>query len=222
MNLDAALGKMLSQVDDQVCWAIDEADRLFGRPYANDFFGLLRSWHNRRALDPGGPWSKLTLVLAYATEAHLFITDLNQSPFNVGVRLPLRDFSREEIAELATRYGITGGEAIEAAYRTTNGHPFLARRALAFLRQGGTSGELEESCTLPDGPFGDHLNGLLGSIMQDEEMVAEVRRMQIGELFSKPTTRYRLMAAGVLAMSADSKAEFRVPAYGPFLAAVLG
>ncbi|MCC7433540.1 MAG: AAA-like domain-containing protein [Methanoregulaceae archaeon] len=222
MNLDVVMGKLLEKTEGHVCWAIDEADRLFGRPYVNDFFGLLRSWHNRRALDPSGPWGKLTMALAYATEAHLFITDLNQSPFNVGVRLPLRDFSRTEVGELAARYGITTQEAIDAAYRTTHGHPFLTRRALAFLSQGGSAAELEATCTLPDGPFGDHLQGVLGVILQDAELVAEVKRMQAGEQFSKPTTRFRLMAAGILALSADARAEFRVPGYGPFLAAALG
>ncbi len=46
-------------------------------------FGLFRSWHNSRALDPTSPLNRLTLAIAYATEAHLFITDLNQSPFNL-------------------------------------------------------------------------------------------------------------------------------------------
>ncbi len=222
MNLDVVMGRLLELVDGHVCWAIDEADRLFGRSYANDFFGLLRSWHNRRALDPGGPWSKLTLMLAYATEAHLFITDLNQSPFNVGVRLPLRDFSRAEVGELAACYAITSREVVEAAYRTTNGHPFLTRRSLAFLSQGGTVAELEATCSLSDGPFGDHLQGVLGVILRDAELIAEVKKLQSGEPFSAPMTRYRLMAAGILAMSADAKAELRVSAYGPFLLSALG
>ncbi len=221
MNLDAVLGNLLAQVEGPVCWAIDEADRLFGRSYANDFFGLLRSWHNRRALDPGGPWSKLSLVLAYSAEAHLFITDINQSPFNVGVRLPIRDFTKEEVSELANRYGIAEAEAIDVAYRTTNGHPFLARRALAFLCQGKTASELEKTCALADGPFGDHLQGVLGSVLQDANLVEEIKRMQKGELFESPANRYRLMAAGILALRADSAADFRVPAYGPFLNSAL-
>lgn len=222
MNLDAVMGKLLEQVDGRVCWAIDEADRLFGRPYANDFYGLLRSWHNRRALEPAGPWGKLTLILAYATEAHLFITDLAQSPFNVGVRLPMRDFTRVEVRELAECYAITSDKAIEAAHATTSGHPFLTRRALAFLSQGGTAEDLEATSALPDGPFGDHLLGVLGAILPHADLLAEVRRMQAGEPFADPTTRYRLMAAGILAMSSEPRPKYRVPGYGPFLASALG
>jgi hypothetical protein len=64
---------------------------LFSHKYASDIFSLFRSWHNLRALDPYGPWCRLTIAIAYATEAHLFISDLNQSPFNVGTRLTLED-----------------------------------------------------------------------------------------------------------------------------------
>lgn len=221
MNMDEMVGRLLTQVDGHVCWSIDEADRLFGRPYASDFFGLLRSWHNRRALDPGGPWAKLTLVLTYATEAHLFISDLNQSPFNVGVLLPLRDFTKEQVRELAARCGVVDGESIDAAFGSTNGHPFLCRRALAFLDQGGSPADLTASAAMPDGPFGDHLQGVLGKILQDADLVGEVKRMLDGEPFANPTTRYRLMAAGVIDMRVGSKPEFRVPAYGPFLRSAL-
>src|SRR5205814_806452 len=80
-----------------VVWGLDEADRLFGCSFASEVFGLFRSWHNARALDPNGPWSKLTMAIAYATEAHLFITDINQSPFNVGTRVALSDFTVEQV-----------------------------------------------------------------------------------------------------------------------------
>ena len=50
----------------------------------------------------------------YATEVHLFIRDLNQSPFNVGTRVALEDFTRPQVARLAELVG---------------GHPCLTRRA---------------------------------------------------------------------------------------------
>lgn len=218
MNLDAVLGHLLAHNGGRVIWGIDEADRLFGRPYSNDFFGLLRSWHNRRALDPGGPWSKLTLVLSYAAEAHLFISDLNQSPFNVGIRLPLRDFSIEEVTDLASRYNIRSEREIEVVYRTTNGHPFLSRRAFAFLSQGRTCDDLEASCALPDGPFGDHLQIMLGTIHRDPELLSEIERILSGKAIQGPTSRARLIAAGILSNDSHAMA-FRVPAYSTYFRA---
>ena len=50
---------------------MDEVDKLFLAPFASDFFGLVRSWHNSRSTEPDGPWNKLTVVIAYATEPDL-------------------------------------------------------------------------------------------------------------------------------------------------------
>src|SRR5207244_2395389 len=105
VNLERFLRReVLGRIGAPVVWALDEVDRLFGHPFTTEVFGLFRSWHNARSLDPAGPWRQLTLAIAYATEAHLFITDLNQSPFNVGTRLTLEDFVLGEVAELNRRY----------------------------------------------------------------------------------------------------------------------
>ncbi|MGI8924418.1 MAG: AAA-like domain-containing protein [Fimbriimonadales bacterium] len=219
-NLDAMLGKLLERSGGRVCWGIDEADLLFDRPYTNDFFGLLRSWHNRRALDAGGPWSKLTLVLTYATEAHLFITDLNQSPFNVGVRLTLKDFSEEDLRTLQARYEPLRGKDVSTnVFEITHGHPYLSQCAFAFLSQGGSVEDLAAKAARQDGPFGSHLSRMLVSIAQSEETLAEVKRMLRGEPFEHPTTRYRLQSAGLISISKEGKAEFRVPVDEEFLRA---
>jgi Cdc6-like AAA superfamily ATPase len=76
---------------------MDEVDRVFTRPYQHDFFGLLRSWHDERARD--ALWEKLTLIPAYSTDPRQAIRDLNQSPFNVGYKIDLRDFSFDEVRD---------------------------------------------------------------------------------------------------------------------------
>jgi hypothetical protein len=88
----------LANSPPHLVWALDEIDRLFSCPFATEVFGLFRSWHDERAFEPEGPWAQLTLAIAYSTEAHLFITDVNQSPFNVGTRLALEDFTLAQIA----------------------------------------------------------------------------------------------------------------------------
>src|SRR6267378_6445398 len=97
--------EVLGKVSGNFVWGLDEVDRLFTCTFGSEVFGLFRSWHNERALDPQGPWSRLTLAIAYATEAHLFITDVNQSPFNVGTRLTLDDFDLKQLIDLNQRYG---------------------------------------------------------------------------------------------------------------------
>ncbi len=221
MNLDSMIGELLERTPGKVCWGIDEADALFSRAYAGDFYGLLRSWHNRRALDPTGPWSKLTLVLSYATEAHLFITDLNQSPFNVGLKVAVRDFTRSEVETLAARFEVVDRDDVLAVLDVANGHPFLTRRALAFLKQGSTPEELRSSAPLVDGPFGDHLHRILASVTYDPQILQEVKNVLAAQPISNPVNGYRLMSAGILATN-SSAGTFRVPVYEHYLRAALG
>ena len=76
------LDHILPSFDQPLILALDEVDRVFSVPYRNDFFSMLRNWHNSRR--PGAPWKELDLVLVTSTEPYQFITDLTQSPFNVG------------------------------------------------------------------------------------------------------------------------------------------
>ncbi|MBI5707579.1 MAG: AAA-like domain-containing protein [Armatimonadetes bacterium] len=223
MNLETMVEELLSRTPGPVSWILDEVDLLFDRAYTNDLFGLLRSWHNRRAFEPDGPWRKLTLVLAYATEAHLFITDLSQSPFNIGVRVGMQDFHEEEVKELQGRYmGALAQDVHRDVFGLTKGHPFLTRRAFAFLAKDGSIESLKQLASEVDGPFGEHLRRTWIAISQDPELTNEVRRLLSGRPFEDPTTRYRLWSSGIIRVSRDGAVEFRVPIYGPYLRAALG
>ena len=41
---------VLGRPGPPIVLVLDEVDRVFGRTYQYDFFGLLRSWHNARAM----------------------------------------------------------------------------------------------------------------------------------------------------------------------------
>jgi hypothetical protein len=194
--------EVLGTIKEPLVWGLDEVDRLFTCDFGSEVFGLFRSWHNRRALDPSGPWSRLTLAIAYATEAHLFIRDLNQSPFNVGTRVALGDFTVEEVGELNRRYEspLKGHSELTRFYRLVGGQPYLVRRGLALLSEHGTSLEsLEAHADSDDGPFGDHLRRILVSISQDAELAGTVRSVLHGEACPSSDDFYRLRSAGLLA-----------------------
>src|SRR5215510_5980098 len=185
-----------------IVWGLDEVDRLFTCDFGSEVFGLFRSWHNKRALDPEGPWRRLTLAIAYATEAHLFITDLNQSPFNVGTRLALEDFSFEQVAELNRRYGSPLGDQAEVAryYRLVGGHPYLVRRGLYEMAAHEIKlAALEAQADHDDGPFSDHLRRLLVSLTQDTTLSEVVRRVLKGQPSVTTESFYRLRSAGLMA-----------------------
>jgi serine/threonine protein kinase len=190
----------LLKLSAPIVWGLDEIDRLFTCDFGGEVFGLFRSWHNKRALDPAGPWQRLTLAIAYATEAHLFITDLNQSPFNVGTRLQLEDFTFEQVAELNERYGAPLKDKAEIAryYRLLSGHPYLVRRGLHEMVTNGLGlTELEAGAVFDEGPFGDHLHRLLISLNKDAELCDVVRAVLQGKPCRAPESFYRLRSAGL-------------------------
>ena len=190
----------LLKLSAPIVWGLDEVDRLFTCDFGGEVFGLFRSWHNKRALDPAGPWQRLTLAIAYATEAHLFITDLNQSPFNVGTRLQLEDFTFEQVAELNERYGEPLKDKAEIAryYRLLSGHPYLVRRGLHEMVMNNLGlADLEAGAVSDEGPFSDHLHRLLISLNKDAELREVVRAVLQGKPCPSPESFYRLRSAGL-------------------------
>lgn len=182
-------------------WGLDEVDRLFSCEFGSEVFGLFRSWHNKRALDPDGPWQCLTLAIAYATEAHLFITDLNQSPFNVGTRLLLGDFTFEQVKELNELYGSPLKDEAETAgyFQLVGGHPYLVRRGLYEMAvRGHDFKALESRADQDEGPFGDHLRRILLSLTQDAALLQVVRGLLEGKSQATLDSFYRLRSAGLI------------------------
>lgn len=211
-NLERFLMRhVLSEIDAPLVWAMDGVDRLFTRPFGGEFFSLLRTWHEKRALEPQRPWRRLTIALACATEAHLFIRDLNKSPFNVGTRVELTDFSREQVADLNRRYGspLTSEGEMAAFYGLVAGHPYLVRRglhemaaALAPHRRLSLD-ELVRCGADEDGPFGDHLRRLAQRLEDDPELLAAALDALQGKA-CPPDFFFRLRSAGVLMGEVDA------------------
>lgn len=209
------------QITTPIVWGLDEVDRLFTCPFGSEVFGLFRSWHNKRALDPDGHWNRLTLAIAYATEAHLFITDLNQSPFNVGTRLQLGDFTLEQVQMLNARFGAPLRNELEVRrFRSlVGGHPYLVHRGLSEMTTRGIKLEaLETHATSNDGIFGDHLRRILLSLLQDVGLREAVQQLLRGQTRLPLESFYGLRSAGLLLGDASDSAQFRCQLYAAYLA----
>ena len=201
-------------------WGLDEADRLFGRTYSSDVFGLFRSWHNARSLTPNGPWSQLTLAIAYSTEAHLFITDLNQSPFNVGTRLCLEDFSLGEVAEHNRRYHspLQNESELSRFREVVGGHPYLVRRGLhAMIEEGLDITQFLEKSKREDGIFGDHLRRMLSDLIQNPSICIALKFALKGLACPSSEAFFRLRSAGVLVGDSKETARLRCLLYQKYL-----
>jgi serine/threonine protein kinase len=209
----------LGKISTPLAWGLDEVDRLFTCSFGSEVFGLFRSWHNERSLDPAGPWQRLTMAIAYATEAHLFITDMNQSPFNVGTRLTLEDFTCSQVADLNERYGSPLKDEAEVAryYKLVNGHPYLARCGLQeMVVRRRDLAALEAIADREDGPFGDHLRRIIASLEQDPALREVARGILQGQ--TCPTEGfYRLRSAGLFAGDSARDVRPRCQLYATYL-----
>ncbi|MCI0393025.1 MAG: AAA-like domain-containing protein [Acidobacteria bacterium] len=212
--------EILAKVSSPIVWGIDEIDQLFTCDFGSEVFGLFRSWHNKRALDPQGPWHRLSLAIAYATEAHLFITNLNQSPFNVGTRLLLEDFTLEQVEELNRRYGSPLRDQAEVTryFHLVGGHPYLVRRGLYEIAAHGMNlAVLESLADHDEGPFGDHLHRILVSLTQDQALCEVVPEVLQSQYCPTSESFYRLRSAGLMSGDSAQKVKPRCQLYATYL-----
>jgi len=221
MNFERFLRRqVLSQVNGHLVWGMDEVDRLFACNFGSEVFGLFRSWHNERSLDPSGPWQNLSLAIAYASEAHLFITDVNQSPFNVGTRLVLTDFTLDEVRELNRRYGfpLSNEGELERFYRLLGGQPFLTQRGLHQMTERGLPFlEFAAGAARDEGPYGDHLRRIFVSLNQDAALCEVVRGVIHGKHPSSTESFYRLRSSGIVAGECARDMTLRCQLYEQYL-----
>ncbi|MBC8136592.1 MAG: adenylate/guanylate cyclase domain-containing protein [Fibrella sp.] len=223
MNLERYIRKeVLGAIGEGtlLVWGLDEVDRLFTCDFGSEVFGLFRSWHNKRSLDPTGPWSRLTLAIAYATEAHLFITDMNQSPFNVGTRLTLHDFTSEQVAELNVRYGSPMNPSeIVVFHQLIGGQPYLTRRGLDELtaNSGLSFAQFAKEAGRDEGVYGDHLRRMYLSLCQDQTLVKGMQVLLGGGSHLGAELFYRLRTAGLVQGESVTDAKIRCRVYEEYL-----
>ncbi|MGK7928939.1 MAG: AAA-like domain-containing protein [Spirulina sp.] len=189
---------LLPEVGGAIVLAMDEVEAMFASPFRTDFFGMLRGWHNSRAMEP--IWKQLDLALVTSTEPYQLIEDLNQSPFNVGQILELTDFSAAQVADLDRRHGgIFGDRQCDRLMVLLHGHPYLVRRALYVVASGQMSAnELFESSLEESGAFGDHLRHHLSRIYDHKTLAQGL--LQVCNRQTCPDERvfFRLRGAGLV------------------------
>jgi hypothetical protein len=192
----------------------DEVDRVFDFAYRDDFFALIRAWHNRRATQNG--WEQLNLVLAHSTDPTLWIQDVNQSPFNVGEHLTLEDFQLSELAELANRHGLSLDPAngLTRLMQLIGGHPYLARQALYVLatRKCPVS-HLSDGALDETGPFGDHLRQLGWRLHNNERLRTALLQVLRRSSCDDERDFQRLRAAGLVRGHSSRNATIRCELY---------
>jgi MinD-like ATPase involved in chromosome partitioning or flagellar assembly len=188
----------LSASEDRLVLAMDEVDRLLDTPFHNDFFGMLRAWCNRAAYEQ--PWDRLSIVMAIATDPWLFIQDVRQSPFNVGLQLKLEDFNQLQVWDLNQRHGNpVSDKEISRLMELLGGHPYLTRQGLyTLVHDRLTWSELESMAASDEGPFGEHLRHYYRLVQQSPNQREALKQIIRRNRCSDTDTFYRLEQAGLV------------------------
>src|SRR5262250_1664741 len=114
----------------QIVIFVDEIDAVRSLPFSTDeFFAAIREFYNRRTEDE--ELRRLTFCLLGVAAPSDLIRDTRTTPFNIGQRIELHDFTAAEAAPLAIglpRSSEIGARLLSRIFYWTNGHPYLTQR----------------------------------------------------------------------------------------------
>src|SRR5262245_32253440 len=109
---------------------VDEIDAVRSLPFSTDeFFAAIREFHNRRTEDE--ELKRLTFCLLGVASPSDLIRDTRTTPFNIGKRIELYDFTESEAAPLVKgleREERVGAAMLKRILYWTGGHPYLTQR----------------------------------------------------------------------------------------------
>lgn len=168
---------LLQQVDTALVLCLDDVDWLFPYPEIyEDFFALLRSWHEKA--NSGKFWKRLHLVLIHSTEVYVRL-NVKQSPFNVGTSVELQEFNQQQVQDLVKQHGFNWDTTqIEQLMNMVGGHPSLIQQALSHLKthQDVTLDALLEKAPTESGIYSNHLRWHLLNLQQYPELAVALKR----------------------------------------------
>jgi DNA-binding winged helix-turn-helix (wHTH) protein len=175
--------QVLPANDGPLVVAVDRADAVWGRPFQDEFFGLLRAWAENGAENER--WSRLRLMLAISTTPALLIADPSQSPFNLTDPIRLQDLDEPQVRWLSARHGLAWGDREIGRLRAlVGGHPYLLRLVMYAARSnGGNLGRVLEDGGRGDASarvFHDYLAHCRGRLARKEGLAAAFARIAAG------------------------------------------
>jgi WD40 repeat protein len=122
---------VLPEMPERIVIFVDEIDATIRLKFSSDFFAAIRSLYLARA-EPGREnLKRLSFVLIGVATPTDLIPEAERTPFNIGRRVDLNDFTLEEAMPLAAGFDLPETQArqvLERVLHWTNGHPYLTQR----------------------------------------------------------------------------------------------
>ena len=122
---------LLKEVKEQVVLFFDEIDSTLSIPFSDDFYVALRAVYNARSTTPD--FKRLSFVLVGVAAPSDLISDNRRTPFNIGRRVEVKDFTLAEALPLAQGLGQQAEKVLAWVLQYSGGHPYLTQRLCADL-----------------------------------------------------------------------------------------
>ena len=117
---------LLTEISGDIILTFDEIDSLLSLPFSDDFFTMIRSLYNSRAVNPS--LMRLAVVLVGVATPSSFIKDRTRTPFNIGESVTLSDFSKVETKPFQDVLGPGSTELVDRIFYWTSGQPQMVQK----------------------------------------------------------------------------------------------
>lgn len=201
----------------RVVLVFDEIDSLVGKNFSDRILSQIRSMYFARV--NYSVYENLTYVLSGVAEPTDLIKDKNISPFNIGEKIYLNDFTRSEVALLLRKADLLFPHDVqEAVFAWANGNPRMTWDICSALEDVMISGEIVTAQTVStvvkklyferfDRPPVDHIRALA-------ENDKDVRNSLVALLYGKGASlddraKSKLYLAGITTASANESPKIK-------------
>jgi hypothetical protein len=125
---------ILPEINGVLVLALDQVDEISHHPQiADDFFPLLKSWYESSESSGNPQWKKLRLLVVHSSEDSVLL-DINKSLLNVGLAIELKEFTANQLFNLAQNYGLNlSNTELDKLMQLVSGHPFLLQQVFYYL-----------------------------------------------------------------------------------------
>tara|TARA_R110000824_G_scaffold349351_1_gene536218 strand:- start:687 stop:3281 length:2595 start_codon:yes stop_codon:yes gene_type:complete len=132
---------------ERVIIMLDEIDSLVGHAYSDRILSQIRSLYFARVNHPD--YERLTYVLSGVAEPSDLIKDKNVSPFNIGEKIYLEDFSLSEVSQFLRKANIDFSEKIILKiYEWAGGNPRMTWDICSALEDMQIYGEVVDTASV--------------------------------------------------------------------------
>ncbi len=125
---------LLTEIEEPIVIFVDEIDTTLSLDFTDDLYSAIRFLYLSRSLKP--ELRRLSFVLVGVATPSDLIRDPKRTPFNIGERVDLTDFTFEEALPLTDGLELEaeqGQQVLEWVLQWTRGHPYLTQRLFQAL-----------------------------------------------------------------------------------------